>query len=680
MKVEGTVTSANKYADGTKSLEILFSLKDADKLPYRKDTAAIIQLLVNEQRYLINLNHTKKNKYIWFSPSCHVATEIDNGELIKGAKFLLSNILAKAGYQNRDKIIVDFDGETASIGKNNMIEDTNSPTPVTHSNDCAVSKTDSPLNQILYGPPGTGKTYHSIEAAVKAAEPVFYSSLAIEPGNGTTPKQRAELSKKYNQLADAGRIRFVTFHQSYGYEEFVEGLRAKTNEHDQVSYSVEPGVFKSICAQAKDSKYQKEFAVKSHAKVWKIHLDDAEHSLIKKACFENNFAAIGWGKTGDLLNKTPSDDQKLFLESLKSNTKSTLEDLSQGIQMGDIIVWIGSKKQIQAIGIVSGEYQYIESGVLHKNDYCHTLPVNWLVSDINIDGYQLNGNKDFTLKTVCHLRSVNASDVFELLEKHDIKFKITPQQAVLADNYVLIIDEINRGNISKIFGELITLIEPSKRSGEGQEEALKLILPYSGSKFTVPNNLHIIGTMNTADRSLAMMDTALRRRFDFIEMMPDAGLFNDISVKGINIQHLLTTMNKRIEVLYDREHTLGHAFFIPVKNLIADEDAAFKELKSVFKNKIIPLLEEYFFEDWNKIRLVLGDNTKPKTLRFVNQSKQSYDGVFGPNHGLDSYETENVTYALASFQSEDSVWDNSDAYKGIYSEVLVEDPSESEGA
>jgi len=531
---------------------------------------------------------------------------------------------------------------------------------------------NTPLNQILYGPPGTGKTYHTIEAAVKAAEPTF------------TFTDRTQLKAEYNRLVAENRIRFVTFHQSYGYEEFVEGLRANSKDGD-ISYDVDPGVFKSICTEAKDSKYQKEFELKPNAKVWKISIDGTGQSKIRQKCFEEHFAAIGWGATGDLLNETPSDDEKTYYESLGPLAKSTLYELSEGAQEGDLVLCIGSKREIQAVGVVSGDYQYLESGVLHKDYYCHALPINWLATDININFYELNGNKDFTQKTFYHLWRFNASDVFELLKKHDVKLQMSPEQDASSDNYVLIIDEINRGNISKVFGELITLIEPSKRSGEDQEEALELTLPYSGTKFSVPNNLYIIGTMNTADRSLAMMDTALRRRFDFVEMMPNAELFNGKSVKGIDLQKLLETMNKRIEVLYDREHTLGHAFFIPVKSLVDDnkEDAAFIELKSVFKNKIIPLLEEYFFEDWNKIRLVLGDNRKAESLRFVTEEKQSYDEIFGAGHGLDSYETESTSYTLASFDGEESVWGKAAAYIGIYPSKPVEvnkSDSESEAA
>lgn len=174
--------------------------------------------------------------------------------------------------------------------------------------------------------------------------------------------------------------------------------------------------------------------------------------------------------------------------------------------------------------------------------------------------------------------------------------------------YVLIIDEINRGNMASIFGELITLIEAKKRNGKLEE--LSTTLPYSKEKFSVPSNLLIVGTMNTADRSIALMDTALRRRFAFEEMMPDPKILDDLQgktleVDGIIISQLIDTINKRIEVIYDREHTIGHAYFI---ELIKDN--SIDKLAAIFQKKIIPLLQEYFYEDYGKIRLILGDYQK----------------------------------------------------------------------
>ena len=184
---------------------------------------------------------------------------------------------------------------------------------------------------------------------------------------------------------------------------------------------------------------------------------------------------------------------------------------------------------------------------------------------------------------------------------------------------VFIIDEINRGNISKIFGELITLIEESKR--EGAAEAMSCILPYSKEKFSVPDNVYILGTMNTADRSIAIMDTALRRRFDFIEMLPEKNILKDLVIDKLNISELFESINQRIELLYDRDHTIGHAYFMPLLN-----NKSIGMLKQIFRDRILPLLQEYFYEDYNKIRLVFGNNA------FINEeniitTKYFKDGV-----------------------------------------------------
>lgn len=166
------------------------------------------------------------------------------------------------------------------------------------------------------------------------------------------------------------------------------------------------------------------------------------------------------------------------------------------------------------------------------------------------------------------------------------------------NRYAIFIDEINRGNVSAIFGELITLIEPDKRIGAVNE--LKVKLPYSKREFGVPKNVDIIGTMNTADRSVEALDTALRRRFSFVEMQPNPNVLLDSEYTDIDLKRLLETINQRIEVLIDKDHQIGHSYFIGIQNL--------DDLKLVFKDKIIPLLEEYFYGDFGKIGFVLGGN------------------------------------------------------------------------
>lgn len=215
--------------------------------------------------------------------------------------------------------------------------------------------------------------------------------------------------------------------------------------------------------------------------------------------------------------------------------------------------------------------------------------------------------------------------------------------------FAMVIDEINRGNISKIFGELITLIEPDKR--EGAENAVTVTLPYSGKPFCVPANVDIIGTMNTADRSLALLDTALRRRFEFVPVLPDSrdvagaplgGLRVKIAETEINIPKMLDAINQRVETLYDRDHCIGHAYFTPLLSMEDGQDR-FLALEHIFRNRILPLLEEYFFEDWQKIRLVLADNQKlrPEEHFIVEVSKDDNDlhRLFGTAHQLDEFST-----------------------------------------
>ncbi|OCX20293.1 restriction endonuclease [Stutzerimonas xanthomarina] len=235
--------------------------------------------------------------------------------------------------------------------------------------------------------------------------------------------------------------------------------------------------------------------------------------------------------------------------------------------------------------------------------------------------------------------------------------------------FAMVIDEINRGNISKIFGELITLIEADKR--EGAVNAVSVTLPYSGESFSVPANVDIIGTMNTADRSLALLDTALRRRFEFVPVMPDArdepgaplaGLRVSLGEQVIDVPRILDAINQRVEVLYDRDHCIGHAYFSALAQ-VPDGDERFVALQQVFSTRILPLLEEYFFEDWQKIRLVLADNQKSPAARFVVEGQDQEDELarlFGSDHGMDSYSTKRH-YAV-----QDAAFSNPDAYIGIY--------------
>lgn len=343
-------------------------------------------------------------------------------------------------------------------------------------------------NIILYGPPGTGKTYNTVYYAVAICE-----NKAIED---VKKDSYSDVLKRYNDYKNSGKIEFTTFHQSYGYEEFIEGIKPCSSIEEKntngLEYSIVSGAFKAFCDIVKEKKER--------------------------------------------------------------------------------------------------------------------------------------GNKE---------------------------------------NSVFIIDEINRGNISKIFGELITLIEDTKR--EGEKEQISVKLPYSQELFSVPNNVYIIGTMNTADRSISLMDTALRRRFHFVEMMPDEKVLKDISIKdkegkdsGIDMQEMVKKINERIEILYDREHTIGHALFLGLV-----ETSTVEKLASIFKKSIIPLLQEYFYEDYQKIQLILGDNgKKDDSNKFILDEKIKIREIFNGN--INDIDVPNIKYSI-----NDEAFYSIDSYLQIYEMVKI---------
>lgn len=424
-----------------------------------------------------------------------------------------------------------------------------------------------PHNQILYGPPGTGKTYNTIDKALE----ILYDYELID----FIPQERGDKKVLFDKFIKQGQISFVTFHQSYGYEDFVEGIKPRLsgkNDESQISekmeYEIRDGIFKQMCKEASKN-YEKSLKNISEVKQ-EIELDDL---LEQYATYTEDELKEG---------KEPK------FESKEWTTKMKIQGVHR-LQNGDfssIVIGVSndsSSMQRLSQKVIKRDYEKFKSGEIK----------DW--NDIK-PSYESKSH-----------RHGNAGYYFTLyesiaeFEKTHYQTSTIPSLESTLDNrlkpYILIIDEINRGNISKILGELITLLESSKRKDE--EEALEVILPYSQEPFSVPNNLYIIGTMNTADRSIALLDTALRRRFEFIEMMPDSSRLST-DCDGVDLQRLLESINNRIEFLLDRERSVGHAFLIDVKNL--------SDLKAVFKNKILPLLQEYFYDDYAKINAVLNNN------------------------------------------------------------------------
>lgn len=438
------------------------------------------------------------------------------------------------------------------------------------------------LNLILYGPPGTGKTYNTV---IKAVEII----------DGTAPTDYSEALKRYRELVEEGRIAFTTFHQSYGYEEFIEGIKPITGK-GEVKYEVQSGIFKEFCENAKKRlKSEKSGSgallngldlIRPNATVWKISLDGAGHKggAFHDSCLKDGYIRVGWDSDEDLslVTEPGKDSARRFMDEMK---------------IGDIVLSCYSKNAIDAIGVITGDYEWHDD----EPDLKRFRKVKWLKIWDGATKFNIladNSGNVLIQTTVYKLWRISVERVKQILsaEPQEVtETAIGDEQTEEA--FVFIIDEINRGNVSKIFGELITLIEPSKRLGA--DEAMKCTLPYSNEKFGVPKNVYILGTMNTADRSLVQLDAALRRRFAFEEMMPNSDLLERTS-DGVDLNKLLAEINLRITCLLDREHQIGHSYFMGVNDV--------NRLAYVFKQKILPLLQEYFFDDYESIQRVLSED------------------------------------------------------------------------
>lgn len=455
-----------------------------------------------------------------------------------------------------------------------------------------------PTNLILYGPPGTGKTFRTAAEAVRLC-------------GAEVPDKREDIMERYNALSKDGRIRFITFHQNFSYEEFVEGLRPETGDRDTedtggTGFRLEPrpGIFREMCAVAEEARKHPSRDANSFdfsgRKFWKMSLGRiGQQDSVYDSAMEEGHVALGYGSDVDW-----SADRFSTLDAIRQEWESEpreddrpsnyrqLHPFRNEMKVGDIVVVPASNKTFRAIGEVVGNYYFADEG---EPTYYHRRKVRWLAVpeeplplDTIIDG-------DFMMRSFYAIagKRINKEALARLIGSSEEKPENIGGEV---QQFVLVIDEINRANISKVFGELITLIEPDKRLG--MANALKVRLPYSKREFGVPANLHIIGTMNTADRSVMQIDTALRRRFRFEEMEPDSSLLR--IVDGINLGRVLDAINARIEYLLDRDHAVGHAFFM------GDGGKDRAAIDDTMRFKIIPLLQEYFFDDWRNIAAVLG--------------------------------------------------------------------------
>ncbi|ELD0253042.1 AAA family ATPase, partial [Campylobacter coli] len=495
------------------------------------------------------------------------------------------------------------------------------------------------LNQILYGPPGTGKTYHTIDKALE----ILCKNLES--------RDRDEKKAKFDEYVKDGQIVFTTFHQSYGYEEFVEGIKPMMNNEansQEIQYEIKDGIFKDICNRALENYENSNLNTEELRE--KIKLREKVEKFLNRLL-----------ETNEPISKTKGGN--FFINSFNNNT---IEIYSEDVERFDGIFKLSLSTFIT---LLKSNIEFNSAVEMFKKVF----------------------DRDYADRT--HTYYFNLVNKFKEYEKQAVlKTEDNKISSNSLNSYIIIIDEINRGNVSKIFGELITLIEPSKRIGESEE--LKVTLPYSGKKFGVPKNVYILGTMNTADRSITSLDTALRRRFEFVEMMPDPDLLKNVfickDVENPNkdedylgddaktegfaeiLQNILISINKRIEFLLDREKTIGHAFFMSeavkfnkdnwCKPDKYEEDwyvLSISKLKSIFQNKIIPLLQEYFYNDYALISAVLNDNG-------MIEKCEKDDKYLQKIKNLDNVDSEKIIYNIASFDNK--IWNDIKTYQAIYND------------
>lgn len=454
------------------------------------------------------------------------------------------------------------------------------------------ARRDQPLNKILHGPPGTGKTYSVQRRAVEIIE-------------GKRQEDSSEnISGRFRKYLDEGQIEFVTFHPSYAYEEFVEGLRYDTDEGIPV---VQDGILKRLAKRAVNPRPEPQR--RENARVWKISLGRQTNPKIFERCIRENEIALGYIHDYDFSECSNRDSikevfQKRYRdsESSKSGSIDCVHQFVNDVEEGDYVAVYNDPESIRAIGLVTGPYEFTEE----YDEYPHVRTVEWLDRSVHRI-YEMNGSNNLTRKTLYPLDRVPMEEFLDLL----------PESAGNLEPHVLIIDEINRGNLSRVFGELITLLEPDKRKGAPNEMSARL--PYSQDRLTLPPNLYVIGTMNTADRSIALLDAALRRRFQFEELMPEADVIKDQFTEALDadaessvsdpnftlseaqislITTVFETLNERITALVDRDHQVGHSYFLDLKSM--------SDLREAWYQEVLPLLQEYFYEDHRRLSAVVG--------------------------------------------------------------------------
>ena len=458
------------------------------------------------------------------------------------------------------------------------------------------------LNTILYGPPGTGKTHATRARAVAICDGRDPEEVAANPD---------ALRARYDELVDLKRIEFVTFHQSYGYEEFVEGLRPDPGGEDEdgapigLRLRAVDGALKRIAERARTRPASAPSAFDPEGrKVFKVSLGrswDNEDAYIRDECLDEGCFLLGYGGDIDwsgrefdggeaIAERWRREVGKPDLHGQNPNI-AAIRQIRVAMREGDVVLASRGNLKVQAVGLVVGPYEFRERG---EDEYHHRRRIEWRWKDETGEGTDAS---HLTTKRLTQW-SIYQMDPRHILWENLRPYLGTTPDAAPPPPHVLIVDEINRANVSKVLGEAITLLEEDKRLGAPNE--LRVTLPHSGTAFGLPANLHILGTMNTADRSIALLDTALRRRFRFEHLAPRPDLLGAVEEDGhvVDLAALLRAINGRLEYLLGPDHRIGHAWLMGVGDGVA--------LNEAMAFKIVPLLREYFHEDLERVRAVLG--------------------------------------------------------------------------
>ena len=448
-----------------------------------------------------------------------------------------------------------------------------------------------PLNQILFGPSGTGKTYTAVLKAMEIIDGRKYC--------GVTRDKYRLLKKRFDDLRKAGRIEMVTFHSAYSYDDFVEGIKPNTENRDTLTYTKENGVFKSIVNIAKAEKITAEGAASldfSRTRVFKMSLRNTanrEDGDIYEYCMDNDVITTGYGEEVDFSCVVSRNDIKKIIENgavfkEKRFTAKAVERFKIWMRTGDIVLISNGNDNVRAIAQITGDYYFNDESEIN---YCHFRPVKWLYRGGNIPVAKLLLNNKLPRQPIyafCVPRKEGLPDYNENINSAYLKQLLGGALAGKPKNYVIIIDEINRGDISRIFGELTTLLDDDKRLGAENELTVKL--PYTKEVFGIPKNLYIIGTMSSSDRAGSSVDITLRRRFSFIGLAPRPELVPE------EIRDAFVLVNKRVNALIGGDFLIGHGYFM-------NPD---KMPEEVWFTSIIPLVAEYCRGHWEKLQQILG--------------------------------------------------------------------------